>query len=178
MKTQYLSRSAYVLPALLLVAGLVFAEAKAQNSIGSKAAFEKLKGLSGEWRGTVDTKSQGPEVTVLYKTTSNGSAVMETLFPGTEHEMLTVYYLEKGELVLTHYCARANQPKMRLTTKSTPDELVFDYAGGANIKPRKDTHMHSARIRFEGKDAIASEWDVFQQGKKADTKKFFLARKA
>ena len=31
---------------------------------------------------------------------------------------------------------------------------------------------------IEGKDAIATEWDLFQSGKKVDTKKFFFSRKA
>ncbi len=179
MKMQWFSRlTSSALGAGVLVAGaLATIQVKAQSSVESQAAFDKLKGLAGEWHGTVGEKGKGPEVTVLYKTTANGSAVLETLFPGTDHEMVTVYYLDGGKLALTHYCAMANQPRMMLSGKSTADELVFDFAGGANIQPEKDTHMHSARIRFDGKNAIAAEWDLFEQGKKAESKKFFLSRK-
>jgi hypothetical protein len=146
-------------------------------SITDKAAFEKMKSLAGEWRGTADQRDKGPQATVLYKVASGGSAVVETLFPNTDHEMVTVYHMDGDKLVLTHYCVLANQPKMALTKKSTADVLDFDFVGGTNVKPKKDMHMHSARIRFEGNDAITSEWDMYQDGKKTESKKFFLARK-
>jgi len=37
--------------------------------------------------------------------------------------------------------------------------------------------MHSARLKVVGNDYIESEWDAHQNGKLADTKKFFLMRK-
>ena len=163
--------------ATLTLAALPAAATEPGQSMDSQAAFEKLKGLAGEWSGTTGEKGKGPEVSVKYQVTANGSAVMETLFPGTPHEMVTVYHLDNGRLVLTHYCALANQPKMALTTKSTANELDFNFIGGANIKPGKDIHMHSLHLRFEGKDALAAEWDLFEHGKKSDSKRFFLGRK-
>ena len=44
-------------------------------------------------------------VSVTYETSSNGSIVVETLFPGTPHEMVSVYYDENGKFGMTHYCA-------------------------------------------------------------------------
>ena len=137
----------------------------AQAPVTSQAAFNKLKTLAGDWRGTVGQQGAGEEISVNYRTTSNGSVVMETLFPGTDHEMVTLYHLEADKLVLTHYCAMGNQPKMALTKASTENQLVFDFVGGANLKPKTDTHMHSGRIQFVSKDAVTAEWDTFQQGK-------------
>lgn len=144
----------------------------------AQAAFERLKGLAGEWRGRIGDREKGPAATVLFRTTAAGHTVMETLFPGTAHEMVTMYHLEEGKLVLTHYCAAGNQPRMALTKKSTADVLDFNFIGGANLSARRDGHMHAARIRFESRDALATEWDYFQDGKKSDTKKFFLKRKS
>jgi len=170
---------------LLAIAALAFLTAAAPVLAGSKsdsakcrAAFERMKTLSGEWRGHIGQRNQGDEVTVLYKTVAGGSAVVETLFPGTPHEMVTVYHLDGDKLVLTHYCAAGNQPKMALTKKSTADALDFDFVGGTNVNARKGRHMHSARIRFESKDAIAAEWDSVNDGKMAEQVKFFLARKS
>jgi hypothetical protein len=154
----------------LLLAGEKSVTGKAGDG---PAAFEKLKGLDGEWRGTVQSKD-GPPVTVTYRTTSNGNAVLEDLFPGTSHEMITVYHLDGDALVLTHYCAMGNQPRMSLTT-SDPGELVFDFAGGANVKPEV-AHMHSARISLRDADHLESEWVVYQSGRRVDSKKFFLER--
>jgi hypothetical protein len=161
----------------MALGGLVLAgEATASAKPGpGAAAFEKLKALNGEWQGTVQTKD-GPAVRVSYRTTANGSAVLEDLFPGTPHEMLTIYHLDGDKLVLTHYCAMANQPRMSLTS-STSGELVFDFAGGANIKPDVDPHMHSARINLRDADHLESEWVVYQSGHALDSKKFFLERK-
>ena len=179
MKTQILKHlTATLLWAALLTATIALAESKSQTSITPNEAFAKLKGLAGEWRGTEGDKDKGHPAAVTYRTTSGGSAVMETLFPGSDHEMVTLYHLDGDKLVLTHYCMLANQPKMALTGKSTADELVFDFAGGSNVKPMKDMHMHSLRLRFENKDAIATEWDMFDAGRKVDSKKFFLTRKS
>jgi hypothetical protein len=142
---------------------------------GGAAAFEKLKSLNGEWQGTVQGKD-GPPVTVTYRTTSNGSAVLEDLFPNTPHEMITIYYLDGDSLVLTHYCALRNQPRMSLVSE-TQGELVFDFAGGANIHPDVDPHMHSARISLRDADHLESEWVVYQSGRRLDSKKFFLERR-
>jgi hypothetical protein len=150
----------------------------AAGGVTAKAAFEKLKGLNGEWRGTVDQKGSGPEIAVQYRTTSNGTVVMESLFAGTDHEMVTLYHLEGEKLVLIHYCAMGNQPKMAMTKASTAEKLEFDFVGGANIEPKSDTHMHSARIEFESADAITGEWDTFKGGKKTGSHKFFLTRKS
>jgi hypothetical protein len=179
MKTQIVKcLTATLLLAAILTAVVTFAESESQTTITPKAAFEKLKGLAGEWHGTEGEKDKGHPAAVTYRTTSGGSAVMETLFPGSDHEMVTLYHLDGDKLVLTHYCMLANQPKMALTGKSTADELVFDFAGGSNVRPMKDMHMHSLRLRFENKDAITTEWDMFDAGQKVDSKKFFLTRKS
>ena len=144
----------------------------------AKTAFERLKSLAGQWEGTVSRSDTGPAVKVIYRVTSNGSVVLETLFPGTDHEMMTVYHLDGSDLVLTHYCAMGNQPRMRLSAESTADRMVFEFTGGSNVRPDKDVHMHSGQIQFEGADTLVAEWDVYQNGKRIDSNKFFLKRKS
>jgi hypothetical protein len=147
------------------------------SSMSAQAAFEKVKGLAGEWTGAVDSRDSGKAVTVVYRVTSSGNAVVETLFPGSDHEMITVYHLDGDKLVLTHYCTVGNQPRMTLAKASTPGELSFDFAGGSNVKPKRDKHMHAMRMKFEGPNALNCEWDFFADGKKAGMTKFFVARK-
>ena len=86
---------------------------------------------------------------VSYKVSANGSVVMETLFSGTPHEMITMYHLAGNDLVATHYCAGANQPHFKLDTeKSTPNELVMAFDGGTNIDMDKGAFMHGGKIAF------------------------------
>ena len=102
---------------------------------------------------------------------------METLFPGTAHEMVTMYHLDGDKLMLTHYCAAGNQPRMVLDLqKSTPELLVFEFAGGSNLDPAKDNHMHAGRFKFIGANKLEAEWDNYQQGKQAGVAKFTLQR--
>jgi len=110
------------------------------------AAFASLKKLSGEWRGPAMMKGMPPSHSV-YRVTAGGSAVEETIFPGTKMEMLSIYHMDKGSLLMTHYCMLGNQPHMKLNTrKSTAGELVFDFDGGTNLNPHRDAHMHSLRL--------------------------------
>ncbi len=139
------------------------------------AAFEHLKSLAGDWEGTID-RPDGPPGSVQYRVASGGSVVMETLLPGSDHEMISMYFLEGKRLVMTHYCAMGNQPQMRLASASA-GELRFDFAGGAGIDPAATTHVHAGRIAFPGPDRLEAEWDVHAGGKRVGTNRFFLKRK-
>jgi hypothetical protein len=144
-----------------------------------KAAFARLKSLAGEW--TVDAKDHGhaapgASMKIVYKVTSSGSVVMETYFPGTDHEMVSMYHMDGGDLRMTHYCAVGNQPKLKLDTKaSTPDQLVFAFEGGTNLDPAKDMHMHSGKISFRD-GRVETAWDGYKDGKKTGTHTFVLSK--
>ena len=89
-----------------------------------------------------------------------------------------MYHLEGEDLVLTHYCALGNQPRMRLdTSHSTAGELRFEFTGGGNLDAKKDTHIHSGRIQLVTVDKMESEWTVFSDGKAAGSHSFPLTRK-
>lgn len=76
--------------------------------------FERMKQLVGAWEGTSDMGKEGQKVRVEYRLTAGGSALVETLFPGSGEEMVSVYYDRKGKLAMTHYCMVRNQPRMTL----------------------------------------------------------------
>jgi hypothetical protein len=154
----------------------VSAADKQAEALSPQAAFDKLKALSGEWVGKIDDREKGDPVKVSYKTTSGGTVVAETLFVGTDHEMVTMYFLDKGKLVLVHYCSGGNQPRMKMTEASTAGELVFDFDGGTNLDPAKDMHMHSSRLAWEEGGAIRGVWSAYKDGKAAGAHTFFLKR--
>ena len=72
--------------------------------VGSKEQ-ETLKKLAGTWEGTETMMGKTDAAGAEYSVTSNGSVVVEKLFPETPNEMITVYYDETGKLAMTHYCA-------------------------------------------------------------------------
>src|SRR5262245_29087300 len=110
----------------------VLASSLRADDVAAKDAFEKLKGLVGTWEG----KAHGEEVTVVFKLTGAGSALVETQFPGSAHEMVSVYHLDGDDLRMTHYCAVGNQPRVKLDRKtSKADDLFFAFDGGTNLDP-------------------------------------------
>lgn len=162
--------------ALLAAAPRTFAVDSTASKVDGKAALERLKSLAGEWRGKAGHGEAANAAVVRWETISGGTAVMETLFPGTPHEMRSVYHLDGGDLVMTHYCAMGNQPRVRLAAASTKDEFVFEFAGGTNFDPKKDVHVHSGTIRFAGADELEAEWAVFKGEAQTGANRFVLAR--
>jgi len=166
----------------LLLAALLLPVASAGDAAAPAGdSFEKLKALAGDWIDVDGGFGMKDQVAVRYRTTGNGSAVVETLFSGTPTEMMTVYHKDGGDLVLTHYCSGGNQPRMRAKggASATGDVLAFDFDGGTNLDPSKDPHMHSCRIEFLGPDEVKGEWQGWAQGK-ADAghvARFHLKRK-
>jgi hypothetical protein len=143
----------------------------------SISAFERLKELAGDWHLTTPKDDvQKNKNVARYRVTAAGSAVEETLFPGEDKEMVTIYHRDGDQLLLTHYCCCGNQPRMRTTSCDSKDELYFEFAGGNNLDPAKDTHMHSYRVRFVDRDQIRGEWEYFERGKSAGIHTFDLAR--
>ena len=165
------------------IAALAFAlvlPALAPATTGSaNPAFEKLKSLAGKWTGQSSFDEGGnkgtSEVTVLYRVTAAGSAVEETLFPGTPEEMVTMYHMDGDQLVLVHYCAAGNQPHMKLKESGDPNTLAFEFTSGTNMKDT-DMHMHSAKITFVDADHIKGVWSSMKDGKPAGEATFDLAR--
>jgi hypothetical protein len=170
-----LARALAAIAALAAAPVAARAEAGAPN-VDAKAAFERLKSLAGEWRGKAGHGEAASPAVVRWETISGGTAVMETLFPGTPHEMRSVYHLDGGQLVMTHYCAMGNQPRVRLAPGSSKDELVFEFAGGTNLDPKKDVHVHSGKIRFAGADELDVEWAVFKGEAQTGANRLVLAR--
>jgi hypothetical protein len=165
-----------MMPCLALLTLAAVAPAFAGDGLSAAAAFDKLKSLEGRWEGHVSTPD-GPAGTLVYKVTSAGNTVMEYLFPGSDEEMVSVYYLDGEELVAKHFCAMGNQPEMKFVPKaSSSSELHFTFSGGTNLSPAADPHIHGGKIMIRGADTIESEWAIYQGGKEAGANRFFLTR--
>ena len=163
--------------ALLLALSAVPALAQSAPAPDAQAAFDRLKTLVGDWDGHVTT-TDGPAARVEFRLAGNGSALVERLFPGTDHEMVSVYHMAGSDLVLTHYCAMANQPRMKLVRGGREGELVFDFAGGDNVDPKTTVHMHGGRFMVKDKDSYEADWQVVGEGKPMGNNRFFMKRAA
>lgn len=149
----------FVICGLLLVAIQVASrgEEKAPPKLPpapTNAGLEKMKKLAGTWVMTDKDGKATDQVVSVIKVTSGGSAVHETLFPGQPMEMISVYTAEGSDLVMTHYCVLGNQPHMKADANSPANQICFKFAGGTNLDPKKDKHMHEATLTLVDDDHI------------------------
>lgn len=129
--------------------------------------LDPLRKLAGTWEGTLTTPQEGmpDKYTVNYRTTSGGSAVVETIFPGTDHEMVSVYYAEGDQIVMTHYCMLGNQPTMTATPAGDSHTLDFVCQGGGNLADEDVPHMHGATYRFIDDDHMQVDGTLSSDGR-------------
>src|SRR5947209_17367477 len=133
-------------------------------AVPTNPAFEKMKQLAGTWLAADKDGKATDQVVSVIKVTAGGSAVHETLFPGQPHEMVSVYTLDGPDLVMTHYCVLGNQPRMKADPSSPPNQIVFRFAGGTNLDPTKDKHMHEATLTIVSDDRIEVQGTGWENG--------------
>jgi hypothetical protein len=142
---------------------------------GKHSAFEQFKLLAGDWVAKGQAKD-GSDIHVRYKVTAGGSAVVETIFPGTEHEMISVIHPDGPELLLTHYCMLGNQPQMKASGTGEGNKVEFKFVRATNLKSENDRHMHDATFTFVDRDTLRAEWTSYKDGKAAAPMAFELKR--
>ena len=131
----------------------------------AQQCFAKLKKLAGDW---THKEGKNEKVMIRYRVISGGSAVEEELMPGSPDAMTSIYHLDNGNLVMTHYCSIGNQPHLRATKASTPSKMEFEcIGGGGNMKSENDMHIHHLLITFLSDDHFIEEWAANAGGKQA-----------
>ncbi|MFO0888009.1 MAG: hypothetical protein U0790_02560 [Isosphaeraceae bacterium] len=157
--------------ACAVLMSLPFAAYGEENNKGGKnppaptnAAFETMKTLEGTWLATDADGKPTDQVLSIIKVTAGGSAVHETIFPGQPQEMISVYTVDGPDLVMTHYCVLGNQPRLKADPKSTSSRISFEFAGGSNLDPAKDRHMHSATLTIVDDSHIEVAGTGWQDG--------------
>ncbi len=159
---------------LMVTTLAVAGDGTAPGDGGASQAFARLKGLAGTW----DVKTPEGDGVITYRVGSAGSVVIEDLFGGTPHEMMTVYHMDGDDLVATHYCAAGNQPRFRLEGDGDPAAgYHFAFAGGSNMKPT-DGHIHEGTIRLIDGDHVESEWVFWKDGRPQDAMTFTMTRRS
>ena len=160
-----------VFAAVVFVVGAASVASRAADT--ATARFDKLKALAGDW-----TMNDGDgSVAATYRVTAAGSAVLETIHPGAADEMVTIYTVDKGDVVMTHYCAVGNQPHMKAVRVGDANAIHFKFDGGGNINSPNDGHMHEMSFAFKDPDHFTSTWQFYTDGKPGEKAEFKLVRK-
>jgi hypothetical protein len=156
--------------AAVLVSSFLLARAGRAASPGEDA-FEKLKGLAGEWEAKTP---KGSTLRLSYRLVSRESVLVETWAPGTKSETLTVYHLDGSALLATHYCAQGNQPRLKLKSAS-PAGLEFAYLDATNLASPAASHMHRLVLKLTDADHLTKEETYLEDGKE-DTSALAFSR--
>lgn len=130
----------------------------------ARIAFERLRGLQGNWIGT---STKGWSETTRLSVIAGGSTVLDSSADAHPGEaMATLFTMDGAELALTHYCVAGNAP--RLVARRFEDDgrtVTFEFTGGANLASRDVGHMDSVILRFVGDDEFRSVWSWYQDGR-------------
>ncbi|MBL8850900.1 MAG: hypothetical protein JNG89_14575 [Planctomycetaceae bacterium] len=131
----------------------------------TNAGFEKLKGLVGTWVAADENGDPTEQVVSVVKLTAGGSAIHDTLFPGGEMEMISIYTPDGDDVTMTHYCMLGNQPRMKADAKAAGNTFNFEFDGGTNLDPAKDAHMHAAKLTIVDANHLEVEGIGWVDGK-------------
>jgi hypothetical protein len=128
------------------------------SSPDGEAIFEKLTSLQGEW---VATPAHGVTY-ISHRLASGGSALVETMTAGepgmaVPPAMMSVYHLDNGRLMMTHYCGQGNQPRMRVD-KADGERVHFTVMDVTNLPNPEASHMVAVTFIFKDADHFTQEW--------------------
>jgi len=144
----------------ILVAALALATASGCAQSDAQKAFATIKALPGNWVG--DTQ-MGP-VQVNFKVTAGGSAVMSEIL-GKE-DMISMFNLDgPSRLLMTHYCAAGNEPRMEASVSPDGKVITFNYVEATNLATPEAGHMQKMVLTVIDDNHHTEEWTFVDHGK-------------
>ena len=160
-------RTLRIAACILLFTSAVFAQSDAQKS------FDQLKSLAGSWEGK---SSEGEPVEVSYRMTAGGSALMSEIAGHGEDMISMINFDGPNRLLLTHYCAVGNQPRMQASASPDGKTITFNFVDATNLDGQQSGHMDHVVLAMLGPDHHIEEWNFVDHGKQIK-RVFDLTRK-
>lgn len=151
--------SGAVLLALMMTGGAVAAD--------EKSVMERLAALEGDWIYLDENGEETDMIGSTFRLTAAGSALVEVMAPGSPEgfEMVNMYHADGDRVLMTHYCAAGNQPRMEVKTTDDENRLELQFESVTNLASPDANHMRSAEYIFHGDDRLTTRWWNMQDGK-------------
>ena len=151
---------------IALTAATAFAQTDAQK------AFAAIRSMPGTWEGKT---LEGADVQVSFKVVSGGSAVVSEILG--KDDMISMIHLDgPDKLMLTHYCAVGNQPRMQASLSPDGKTVTFKFQDATNLSSPDAGHMDRMVLTLLDDNHHTEEW-VFGDHGKEITRVFDLRRK-
>lgn len=166
------------LAAVIIVLGAATFTSRSSEARTTEKApkLDDIKKLVGDWVKIGADGKPEEKIAITYRVTAGGSAVLETIFPGTDEEMISVYHEDKGRLVLTHYCMLGNQPHMVARAGDKDGVIVFDFESCGNLADPNAPHMHDSKMTIVDDRHFETSCGLFVGGKLKEKHDFKFAR--
>ena len=147
---------------LLAVLFTLFALAcAAAAQTAAERAFATIKSLPGTWEGK---GHDGQALQVTFKITGGGSAVLSEIQVPKE-DMVSMIHLDGPDrLLLTHYCAVGNQPRMQASFSSDGKVITFNYVDATNLATPDSGHMQKMILTVLDENHHIEEWVFVDHG--------------
>jgi hypothetical protein len=146
---------------ILVVAAVALATTAAFPQGDAQKGFAAIKTLPGAWEGK---RPDGNRFQVIFKLVSGGSAVMSEIVVPNE-DMISMIHLDGNRLLLTHYCAAGNQPRMQATTSPDGKTISFNYVDATNLATPETGHMQRVVLTLLDENHHTEEWTFVDHGK-------------
>lgn len=149
------NRVAFLALVLIAFGAAAFSQTDAQK------AFQSIKNMPGSWEGK---SLDGRPLRVDFKVTAGGSAVLSEIVVPNE-DMVSLIHMDGSRLLLTHYCAVGNQPRMQASVSPDGKIITFNYVDATNLSAPDAGHMQKMVLTLVDDNHHTEEWTFVDHGK-------------
>lgn len=135
---------------------------------GELTPFEVFQSLKGSW--TIRSGDKKLPFQMSYDVESNATIVTERF--GKE---LSVFYIDGGNFLMSHFCNRGNQPRLKLKSSSPAGRYEFEMFDITNQKEASDAHVQ--KIIYEILDPQHMNLEIiWKKGTGEESEKYVLTK--
>lgn len=161
------TRLVFAVLSVLLIGATAGAQSDAQRG------FTTIKRLPGTWEGK---RPDGAPFQVTFKLTGGGSAILSEI-QAPKEDMISMIHMDgPNRLLMTHYCAVGNQPRMQGNVSPDGRTITFDFVDATNLASSDAGHMQKMVLTVLDDEHHTEEW-VFTDHGKEHKEVFDLRRK-
>jgi hypothetical protein len=145
----------------LAAALVVLAAVSSWADSDAQKTLDRFKAMAGTWMGK---GAHGETSQVTYQVIAGGTSVMADIKMGDE-AMTSLFYVDGGRLMMTHFCPSNNQPRMQASFSSDGKTVTFDFLDATNLASLQAGHMHKVVYVFTDREHYREDWTWKHEGK-------------
>lgn len=150
---------------------LAAAPASAEEESAS-VRFDQLKKLEGDWAAQT---SDGRERHISYRVIARGSVLVERWLGAGDRETMTVFHMDGGRLLATHYCGQGSQPRFTFASSPSQGRMDFVFLDVTNLPEPAQSHQHAFSIEVDPSGRVVRS-ETYRSGGQDETETLVFTR--